>query len=107
NTTPGTSQVTLSWSGFADSGSGLNASTYKLVVSSSRATSATCSSDTTLASGSATSYVHTGLNGGTTYSYRVCVADSVGNIATGAVASYTAPVLDTTAPARSLAINGG
>jgi len=49
-----------------------------------------------------TSFTHTGLTGGTTYSYRVCVADNVGNVASGATASYTAPTLDTTAPrARS------
>src|SRR5260221_7704197 len=50
----------------------------------------------------------TGLTNGTTYYYRVCVADNAGNGATGATASATpggAP--DTTAPVGSMLINAG
>src|SRR5204862_255737 len=105
--TPGTGQVTLSWSGFADSGSGLNAGSYKLVYSTAGTPAAACTSGTVLSNGAATSFTHTGLTGGTTYSYRVCVADNVGNVATGATVSYTAPTVDGTAPVGTLAINSG
>ncbi|MEO7157307.1 MAG: SBBP repeat-containing protein [Vicinamibacterales bacterium] len=80
-------QISLSWSGFVDTGSGVAGSTYRLVFSTGSAP-ANCASGTVLATDS-TSYVHTGLRNGTIYFYRVCVADNAGNVATGATASAT------------------
>src|SRR5260221_240038 len=106
--TPGTGQVSLSWSGFGDSGSGLNAGSYKLVFSTSASPAAACTNGTVLSNGAATSYTHTGLVGGTTYFYRVCASDNVGNVASGATASATPTSggTDTTAPTGSVLING-
>src|SRR4029077_14359166 len=55
----------------------------------------------------ATSFTHTGLTSGTTYNYRVCVADNVGNVASGASTSYTVAAGDTTAPVGTVGINSG
>ncbi|MEO7157964.1 MAG: PKD domain-containing protein [Vicinamibacterales bacterium] len=99
-------QVSLSWSGFADDGSGVAASSYKLVFSTGK-TPSSCNSGTLLAS-DGTSYTHTGLNNGTTYFYRVCVADNAGNLAAGATASDTpGGVTDTSAPVGTVVINAG
>jgi len=87
--TAGNQQVSLSWSGFADSGSGLATSnTYKLVYMINRFPS-DCSEGTQIYRGPSTSYTHTGLTNGTTYYYRVCAYDAVGNISTGATAYAT------------------
>jgi hypothetical protein len=110
--TPGNAQVMLSWSGFADAGSGLATGTYKLYYSATgnpadTGYSAACNG-TPLYTGSATSFSHTGLTNGTTYYYRVCVSDKAGNIATGATATATPTgSVDTTAPTGSVVINGG
>src|SRR5258705_552174 len=67
-----------------------------------------CTGGTVLANGSATSFTLPGLTAGTTYYYRVCVADNVGNVASGTTASATPTSgSDTTAPAGSLVINAG
>src|SRR3989338_7509776 len=84
--TGGNSQVSLSWSGFTDSGSGLGS--YKLVYSTS-STPSSCSSGTQIWTGTGTSYTHTGLTNGITYYYRICATDNAGNISSGATASGT------------------
>jgi hypothetical protein len=48
-----------------------------------------CTGGTVLLSGGFTSFTHIGLTNGTTYFYRVCVADKADNVATGATASAT------------------
>jgi hypothetical protein len=105
--TPGSAQVQLSWSGFSDLTSGLAATnTYKLVFATG-AVPASCSAGTQLALGTATTYTHTGLTNGTTYSYRVCANDNAGNMSSGAIANATPVVAgDTTPPACSITING-
>lgn len=83
--TPGNYQNSLSWSGFSDTGSGLAATnTYKVVFLTTGAPNAACSNGTQVYLGSGTSTIHTSLTGGTTYYYRVCAYDAVGNISNGA-----------------------
>jgi hypothetical protein len=91
--TAGNGQVSLTWLGFTDGGSGLATSnTYRLVFSPGSTAPASCSSGTQLLLGTATSFTHTGLTNGTTYAYRVCATDAAGNTATGATASATPQV---------------
>src|SRR3989338_7574886 len=85
--TAGSSQVSLSWSNFSDSG-GIDY--YKLVYSTS-STPSSCSSGTQIYLGSGTSYTHTGLINNTTYYYRICATDNAGNTSSGATAN-AAPV---------------
>ncbi len=84
--TPGSNQVSLSWSGFSDTESGINR--YKLVYSTGTFP-ANCSEGTQLYSGINKSYVHKGLTNDTTYYYRVCAIDNKGNISSGVTASAT------------------
>jgi hypothetical protein len=82
---PGANQNSLSWSGFSDSGSGLaGANTYKVVFLTTGSPNATCSNGTQAYLGANTSSVHSGLTGGTTYYYRICAYDGVGNVSNGA-----------------------
>ncbi len=81
--TGGNSQISLSWSGFSDSG---GIGSYKLVYSTASSPSS-CSAGTQIYSGTSTSYTHTGLTNGTTYYYRLCATDTAGNISSGATAS--------------------
>ncbi|MFZ2414801.1 MAG: fibronectin type III domain-containing protein, partial [Minisyncoccia bacterium] len=84
--TPGAYQNSLSWSGFSDSGSGLaGANTYKVVFLTTGSPNATCSNGTQAYLGTGTSSIHSSLTGGTTYYYRICAYDGVGNISNGAV----------------------
>lgn len=82
--TPGNTQVTLNWTGFSDALSGI--ASYKVVYSTGSAPSS-CSSGTTIYTGTDTTHIHTGLTNGTTYGYRVCAIDKAGNMSTGATAS--------------------
>ncbi len=96
--TPGPYQNSLSWSGFSDSGSGLaSTNTYKVVFLTTGSPNATCSTGTQIYLGTGISYIHTGLTGGTTYYYRVCAYDGVGNISNGAI-NNGVPTTTTTAP---------
>jgi hypothetical protein len=79
--TPGNTQITLNWAGFTDALSGIAG--YKVVFATGRAPSS-CSSGTTIYTGTGTTYPHTGLTNGTTYGYRVCAIDKAGNMSTGA-----------------------
>jgi uncharacterized delta-60 repeat protein len=81
--TPGAAQVTLEWTGFADTGSGIG--DYKVVFSKGSAP-ASCSEGKQIYNGPDTTYLHTGLTSGTTYYYRVCAIDEAGNISTGKTA---------------------
>src|SRR5439155_18847820 len=87
--TPGSGQVVLFWSGITDTGSGLaTTNPYKLVYSVGTS-SPTCASGAKLLLGAATSFTHTGLTNGTTYSYRLCASDNAGNPCTGVTAGAT------------------
>ncbi|MCX6736915.1 MAG: hypothetical protein NTW73_02430, partial [Candidatus Parcubacteria bacterium] len=48
-----------------------------------------CASGTQIYSGTSTSYVHPGLNSTTSYSYRLCAYDKVGNVSSGATVTAT------------------
>lgn len=102
--TPGPYQNSLSWSGFSDSGSGLaSTNTYKVVFLTTGSPNTTCSNGTQVYLGTGTSTTHTSLTGGTTYYYRVCAYDTVGNISNGATGNGvpTTTTTLTTQPACS------
>jgi hypothetical protein len=83
--TAGKAQVSLSWSGFTDGGSGLaSTNRYKLVFSTGGTPATSCTSGTQLFLGTATGFTHSGLTNGITYYYRVCARDNAGNTSTGA-----------------------
>jgi predicted CxxxxCH...CXXCH cytochrome family protein len=87
--TGGDTQVSLSWTAATDGESGLaTTNTYRLVYDTA-GTPADCNAGTQIYQGTATSYTHTGLTNGTTYYYRVCATDAVGNESAGATASAT------------------
>jgi predicted phage tail protein len=79
---PGTGQVNLSWSGFADSGSGID----KYVLRYSTTGYPTPATGTLIYQGPATSFTHTTLGPGNNHYYRVCAVDKAGNISTGSTA---------------------
>jgi len=97
----GNARVTLSWTGFADGGSGLQGT----VLVSGPTAPATCSTGTVLARGTATTFVHTGLTNGTAVGYRVCGVDVAGNISTGVTATAR-PVPETAPPTGTVVIAG-
>ncbi|HXX57742.1 MAG TPA: lectin like domain-containing protein [Thermodesulfovibrionales bacterium] len=105
---PGNTQVTLNWSGFSDSGSGLRgANTYKVMRSEGGYPSAHCTSGTQLL-GSVSPQTDSGLINGTTYYYRVCAYDNAGNISTGATATATLPfqiTVDTSPSGRQITVD--
>ncbi|MFA5460184.1 MAG: type II secretion system protein [Candidatus Paceibacterota bacterium] len=82
-------KVSLSWTAASDgSGSGLASSnTYKLVYLTSGYPAANCTTGNQIYLGTGTSYSHTGLTNDTTYYYRLCAYDVVGNISTGSTKS--------------------
>lgn len=98
--TPGDASVSLAWSGFSDA-SGI--ASYRVAVATGGTPPASCA--TTIYTGTATSYKHSGLANGTAYSYRICAVDPAGNTSTGAV--ITATPHETTPPTGTLKINGG
>ncbi len=105
--TAGNAQVSLSWSGFTDSGSGLaSTNRYKLVFSTGGTPATSCTSGTQLLLGTATSFTRTALTNGTTYYYRVCALDNAGNSSTGARANARPSAGDTTRPTGTIRING-
>ncbi|MDD3491778.1 MAG: prepilin-type N-terminal cleavage/methylation domain-containing protein [Candidatus Pacebacteria bacterium] len=86
---PDMEKVSLSWETASDGpGSGLASSgTYKLVYSMSGTPSANCTDGTQIYLGTERSYTHTDLADETTYYYRVCAYDKVGNISIGSINS--------------------
>jgi len=83
---PGSSQVSLSWSGSIDAESGIKS--YKLVYNTG-GFPVSCSDGTQAYSGTNKAYIHKGLDNNTTYYYRLCAKDNAGNISTGVTASAT------------------
>lgn len=78
----------LSWTSATDSGSGLDLiNTFRVVYQTGNTPPPDCSSGTQIYSGPDAAYAHTGLLNLTTYSYRVCAYDKVGNASAGATGS--------------------
>lgn len=93
--TPGNTQNSLSWTSASDTGSDLSPSSAYNVRFLTGATPPTCASGTSIYTGTALSYPHTGLANGTQYSYRVCAADAVGNVSPGATGTGTPSAVNT------------
>lgn len=100
---PGSGQIALSWTGFADAATGV--ASYRVAAATGATAPANCTGATVYA-GTATATTLTGLVNGTTYSYRVCALDGAGNLSAGATASAM-PRSDVSLPAGTIAINGG
>lgn len=78
-------QLDLNWPGFSDGGSGLRAvNTYLVVRSELTSPSAKCTDGTQVYLGTGNSKTDTGLVNGTSYFYRVCAYDNIGNVSEGA-----------------------
>lgn len=95
-------RVNVSWSGYADAGSGIQ---LYILVSGQTSAPTNCSTGTVLARSASTSFAHTGLTNGATYGYRVCAVDNAGNVSTGAT-TVARPIPETTAPTGTIAISG-
>jgi len=99
---PANASVTLTWTGSADSVSGVAG--YRLRVSEGDAPS--CESGTEIYYGPALNYPHTGLQNGTSYGYRVCPVDRAGNMGAG-VSATAQPKPEFDGPQGSVTIAGG
>jgi hypothetical protein len=87
---PDDTKLNLSWSGFSDGASGLRAAnTYRVVRSSTATPDEYCTNGTQVYLGHALTAQDTGLANHTTYYYRVCAYDNVGNISLGATDNET------------------
>ena len=80
--TPGDTRITLDWSGFADTGSGIAG--YRAVFQKGGAPSS-CGSGSPVPGydGTATTLAHDGLANGALYGYRICALDAAGNRSPG------------------------
>ncbi len=101
--TYGDARVALTWSGFADAGTGI--ASYRVVVAPTTAP-ANCLG-TPIYTGAARAFSHTGLTNGTAYAYRVCAVDAAGNTSAGAVSAVVSPRPESTPPVGTIAIGGG
>jgi hypothetical protein len=99
----GTGQVALSWTAASDAGSGV--ASYR-VVFATPAAPRSCTAGTVVYEGTALTFNHSGLVNQTTYGYRICAIDRVGNIATGVTASAQ-PRVEFAAPTGSVVLNNG
>jgi len=100
--TAATGSVALSWSGFTDVGAGV--ASVKVVASTSGSPDSACATGTTIYSGTASSYTHSGLTNGRTVYYRACPVDGVGNVGLGVTASAK-PKVEFDAPVGTVMIN--
>lgn len=99
---PGNGVVVLTLSGASDAHSGL-ARSY---VFQKEGTVAPACTGTEAANGVGPSFTMSGLTNGTTYTWRVCVLDQIGNVSTGAVVT-SRPAPELAAPTGSVVVNGG
>lgn len=83
----GDGYLNIAWTAASDSGAGLDpAVSYKLVKAGGATAPADCSG-AGVYSGNGTAYFDAEVINGSTYSYRVCAVDRVGNISAGATVS--------------------
>jgi hypothetical protein len=78
---PAAKSIALNWSGFGDSGSGIQ--TYQLYTGTNGFPDRT--NGTKIYDGPLTSFTHNGLQPGRTYYYRVYAIDRAANISSGAI----------------------
>ena len=100
----GNEQVALTWTGFADSGSGIGG--YVVVSALGAVAPADCATGTAIYSGPLAAFTATGLTNGSTYAFRVCAVDRAGNTSAGATVT-SRPAPEFTAPTGSVVISGG
>ncbi|HND34231.1 MAG TPA: fibronectin type III domain-containing protein, partial [Myxococcota bacterium] len=97
--------IDLAYSGFTDAESGV--ASYKVVYVAGTTAPASCSTGTTGYSGVSVNPAISGLAANTTYAFRVCALDAVGNVGTGVTAT-AATAAEADPPAdTSLLINDG
>ncbi|HNC96896.1 MAG TPA: fibronectin type III domain-containing protein, partial [Myxococcota bacterium] len=97
--------IDLAYSGFTDAESGV--ASYKVVYVAGTTAPASCSTGTTGYSGVSVNPAISGLAANTTYAFRVCALDAVGNVGTG-VTTTAATAAEADPPAdTSLLINDG
>jgi subtilisin family serine protease len=101
--TPGDGELTLSWTGFADAGSGVES--YVLVQATGTVAPSNCTGPAVW-TGTAGPATVTGLVNGTTYAFRVCAVDGAGNLSAGAVTTGR-PVPETDAPVGTISLAAG
>jgi hypothetical protein len=80
----GVSQLALTWTAATDAASGI--ASYRVVFAVGAAP-ASCTTGTVLTDANVLSFTHAGLVNQTTYGYRVCAVDRVGNVAAGVTAA--------------------
>lgn len=97
-------EAALSWNGISDSASGI--ASYKVVRSTGTTAPTSCSTGTTVYSGTGTSTTNTGLTNGYTYGYRVCGIDNAGNTGTG-VTTTVRPAPEYNVPTGSVVLASG
>jgi hypothetical protein len=98
-------QVTLTWDGFSDQGTGL--ASYRVVFATGSTAPSTCAGGTEVYAGTAKTTVHSGLVNGATYSYRACAIDKAGNVSVG-VTRTAKPAPELAPPTGgTVQINGG
>lgn len=85
--TPGSGEVTLAWSGFADAHSGLAG--HRVVSAAGTTAPASCTAGTLVYEGPDLGATVTGLAAGSPVSFRVCGVDAVGRLGTGARVTTT------------------
>jgi hypothetical protein len=87
--TPGAGRVTLAWSGFTDGATGSGVTRYRVVTAAGTRAPTSCTAGSVVYEGTAARATHRDAQVGTTYQYRVCAIDLVGNMGRGATASAT------------------
>lgn len=85
--TPGSGEVTLAWSGFADAHSGLAG--HRVVSAAGTTAPASCTAGTLVYEGPDLGATVTGLAAGSPVSFRVCGVDALGRLGTGARVTAT------------------
>ncbi|HBA89815.1 MAG TPA: hypothetical protein DCZ75_18045, partial [Geobacter sp.] len=83
----GDGYLNVTWTAATDAGAGLDpVNSYKLVKATGSTAPADCSG-AALYTGNGNAYFDTAVTNGTTYSYRVCALDEVGNLSAGVTIS--------------------